>query len=584
MGRLNQKGVLLIEIILAVAVFGMITLIILSAFTYGREGTAIAGDNNRAAQVANEAVEALHNISQSAYTNLGSYTNGTTYYLDTTGTQWAISNTPKIINNLYTPAIVFSNGPNGSRQVTVNVTWRINTTRTGQASATTYLTNWQTASAAATIKTGLLVYANGGTTTNLIDYRLLQSSGFWTSPVALPTAGAANNVPRSVKMYPAQTGTNKVVLARYYDGSKQYIYAFVWSGASWGAPKLLTSWTSSAALDSGNFSGTYLANGNFIAVYNDNTNAPKYTVMTSGVWGAQASVGSISADSTDSPTSMIIHARPGSNEAMIALLGNDFETITKYYANGAWAANYTIHASNGTTNGTHNVDFDWSSADSVHGALIFTTGSSDRTPSVRVFTANGSGGGTWGAVMTSTNQPLGSIVQSVAIAGQAGGTATFTACDKDSASPQHIYCYTATPTTLTNPTNPILAAATAAGGQQTMELTFEQQVGSTGLAAYSDNTTSTKVKRFLSGTNTWDASPVAAPVAASIIQKTKIIAEPGLNDAIVLMIDSQNNLYTNMYNGNANSLYTTPTGYAWTIHNANGPSVGAKWFDFAWDN
>ena len=39
-----------------------------------------------------------------------------------------------------------------------------------------------------------------------------------------------------------------------------------------------------------------------------------------------------------------------------------------------------------------------------------------------------------------------------------------------------------------------------------------------------------------------------------------------------------------MYDGTNHAYYTTPTGYAWTIHNANGPSVNAKWFDFGWDN
>ncbi|MDQ5972429.1 MAG: hypothetical protein QG553_588, partial [Patescibacteria group bacterium] len=271
----GSKGVLLVEILLAVAIFGMISLIVLSAFIYGRESTAIGGDNSRAAQVSNTAVEALKNIAQSSYANLNNYNNGTTYYLNASGSQWAISSTPTTINSIFTPSLVFGPGPNNSRQVTVTVSWQINSQRQGQVATTTYLSNWQT-STNASIKTGLLVYANGGTTTSLINYRLLQSDGLWTSPQSLPSVGASNRVARSVKVYSAQSGTNKMVIARFFNGTTQYLYGFPWNGNAWLTPQLLDSWNSSSALDSGNFSGTYLANGTFVGTYSDNTNTPKF--------------------------------------------------------------------------------------------------------------------------------------------------------------------------------------------------------------------------------------------------------------------------------------------------------------------
>lgn len=579
---LNTKGVLLIEIVLAVAIFGMIALLALSAFTYGRESTSGAGDNSRGAQVANSAVEALHNIAQSSYTNFNSYTNGTTYYLNTAGNQWALTTAPTTINTIYTPKVVFSNGPGTSRQATITVTWKQSPQRTGTITTTTYLTNWQSATTA-TIKTGLLVYANGGTTASLISFRLLQSNGLWTSPLPLPSVGASNRVARSVKLYTAQTGNQKMVIARFFNGTTQYIYGFPWTGTAWGTPQLLDSWNSSSALDSGNFSGTYLANGTFLTVYSDNTNRPKYNTYSGTTWSAQGQMATISGVSSDNPTSMIVQARPGTNEAMLALLGEQYQTLTAYYSSGNWSS-YTSQATNGTSNGTHNVDFAWSKADATKGALVYTRGSGDRTPSVRVFTANGSGSGSWGSVLTSSNQPVGSIVLSVAIAGQAKGSANFIVCDKDSLAQPKVYCYTATPTSISNPTNPLLANPTATGGQQSMELGFEDQDGTIGLSAYADNTSSTKLKRFTSSTNTWDAAPLAAPNAASPIEKTKLLPEPGLNDSMVLAIDTQNNLYSIMHNGSNNTLYTTPTGYNWTIHNANGPSSAAKWFDFGWDN
>ena len=582
--RRDQTGVLLVEILLAVTIFGMVALIVLSSFIYGREATAVAGDNSRASQVATTTVEALQNIAQNSYSSLSSYTNGATYYLNTSGTQWAISNTPTTVNSIFTPSIVFAAGPNSSRQATVTVNWAENGQRTGKITTTTYLANWQSATVNNSVKTGLLVYANGGTTTSLITYRQLQPNGLWTSPLPLPSVGAANRVARSVKLYSAQTGVAKVVLARFFDGTTQYMYGFPWNGTAWGTPQLLASWNSSAALDSGNFSGTYLANGTFIAIYNNNTNQPRFNTYNGSSWSGQGSLAAISGVSTDSPTSMIVQARPGTNEAMLALLGENYQTLTSYYSNSAWSA-YTTQALTGTSNGTHNVDFAWSkAAGATQGGLIYTRASTDRTPTLRVFTADGSGGGSWGTPMASVNQPAGSIVTSVAIAGQAGGSANFIACDKDNATVQKVYCYTATASTVTVPTNQILAPTTAAGGQQTMDLGFEDAVGNIGLSAYADGSTSAKLKKFTSATNTWDANPLAAPVAASTIEKTRLITEPGLNDAMVLQIDSQNNLYSVMYNGTTGLFYTTPTGYSWTIHNANGPSIGAKWFDFGWDN
>ena len=400
----------------------------------------------------------------------------------------------------------------------------------------------------------------------------------------LPSVGASNRVARSVKMYSAQTGDDKVVVARFYDGRYQYIYGFPWNGTSWQTPQLLASWRSSSGLDSGNFSGTFMANGTFMSVYSDNSNIPKYNTYNGTSWSSQGSLPKISNYSGYTPTSMIIHARPGTNEVMLALLGENYYTLTDYYANGSWD-DYTVQATNGTSNGTHNVDFAWSKAQGgKYGALIYTTGSNDLTPTVRVFTANGSGSGSWGNPLTSLNQPRGSVVISVAIAGQVSGTANFMACDKDYANNQHVYCYTASPTGITVPGNNVLAPVSASGGAQTMELGFEDQVGTTGLAAYADGSKTGQLKRFLAPSNSWDASPLTSPTAAANIDKTKIIPEPGLNDAMVLQIDSQNNLYSIMYNGNDNSYYTTPVGYSWTIHNANGPSVSAKWFDFGWDN
>ncbi|HUD06772.1 MAG TPA: hypothetical protein VMR34_02695 [Candidatus Saccharimonadales bacterium] len=138
----SQAGLLLIEIILATAIFGIISLIILSAFVYGRQATALAGDAYNGAEIANAAIEAVSNIAQSSYSNLADYTDGTTYYLTTVSNQWSLITTPTAMNNIFTPAIVFSEGPDGTRQAKVTVSWVESAQETPQVSATTIFSNW----------------------------------------------------------------------------------------------------------------------------------------------------------------------------------------------------------------------------------------------------------------------------------------------------------------------------------------------------------------------------------------------------------------------------------------------------------
>ena len=60
--KLGNSGLLLVEILLAVAIMSLMSLVILSSLIYGRESTAIAGDRTRAVEIANAAVAAVQNI------------------------------------------------------------------------------------------------------------------------------------------------------------------------------------------------------------------------------------------------------------------------------------------------------------------------------------------------------------------------------------------------------------------------------------------------------------------------------------------------------------------------------------------
>ncbi|HLC91892.1 MAG TPA: hypothetical protein VJC09_02470 [Candidatus Saccharimonadales bacterium] len=141
--KLGNSGLLLVEILLAVAIMSLMSLVILSSLIYGRESTAIAGDRTRAVEIANAAVAAVQNIAHDSYSNLSAYSDGTDYYLDISASQWQISTSVTSINTIYTPKIVFSGGPNGSRQAVISVSWQQTSDRIGTISITTYFTDWQ---------------------------------------------------------------------------------------------------------------------------------------------------------------------------------------------------------------------------------------------------------------------------------------------------------------------------------------------------------------------------------------------------------------------------------------------------------
>ncbi len=139
----QQSGLLLVEILLAVALTSLITLIIMSSIIYGRESTAVAGDRSRAAEIANMTVEAVNNIAQDNYANLSTYSDGTSYFLDTSVNTWQLSSSPTTIDSRFTSVVMFAGGPNGSRMILVSVSWQINNQRSGSVVATGFLSDWR---------------------------------------------------------------------------------------------------------------------------------------------------------------------------------------------------------------------------------------------------------------------------------------------------------------------------------------------------------------------------------------------------------------------------------------------------------
>lgn len=142
--RTNQRGSLLVEAMLAGAVFGLLVMSLVGVLTYATLSVRLAGNRARAAFLAEEGLEATRNIRDAAYTNL---TNGT-FGLSTVGNQWALSGSSDT-TDIFTRTVTIADSTANVKQVTSTVTWQQNPQRTGSVSAVTYLTNWLIAKASA---------------------------------------------------------------------------------------------------------------------------------------------------------------------------------------------------------------------------------------------------------------------------------------------------------------------------------------------------------------------------------------------------------------------------------------------------
>jgi Tfp pilus assembly protein PilV len=141
----NERGMSLVEVLMAVAVFVVMVSGLFSAVIYGREGAAIAGQRARAAMLAKEGAEAVRDIDYNSLMSLADDTDSTAYALSTSGcsnTCWALTaNTVESING-FSRTIQLETIDNSTREVTVVVTWNQNAQRPYTLTQKTRLTNW----------------------------------------------------------------------------------------------------------------------------------------------------------------------------------------------------------------------------------------------------------------------------------------------------------------------------------------------------------------------------------------------------------------------------------------------------------
>lgn len=574
----NKNGFSFVEAILAIALFGLIATGLVGALISGYFDVFLAGGKHRATLLAEEGLEAARNIRDSAYTNLATGTHGITV----SGNNYAFSGASDVTDGFTRQVVVTA--PSANRKlVTSTVSWLEKEGRNGSVVVSTYLNNWQ---AATGTKKGLLVYGEGGAASDTIRYRVLNSSGSWSAvgSAADIDVGSTDRALRVANLYASSTRDEKILISKHYATATttQYIYAQVYNGTTWGNVTLLTSYVSATNIDVKNFGGTYLNNGDFMIVYSDNaTNIPKFVTWNGSAWaGAQntQNIGGIA-------RAIVVKARPGTNEAMAAFFDSANDTNTLYFNGGSYApASWTILTEQGINAPSTNkalIDFEWSINTPTVGGLIYTNNSTERSLRMEQFTADGAGGGTWGAVANATNQPNGRNIGTLRLSARTGAD-EFLACNKDQNAAPQIRCYESNHAPAwTSPTNQNLGS-TDTGIQRSFDLAYEK-TGAEALVIYSDTTTVPKLKKYNPSTNTFDLAATNMTAMPAAVETVRLIPSPDADDIMVLIADTAQNLRSEVWNGNTNTFYVSPSGWAATTQGTSGTADEDYWYDFAWD-
>jgi Tfp pilus assembly protein PilV len=135
----DTRGSLLLEALLAGAVFSVLVMGIVGTIIYGVQSAELATRRAQAMYLANEGLEASRNIRDAAFANLVDGTYGIS-----AGTQWAFSGSSDV-TDIFTRAVTVATVDSTTKQITSNVSWQQNQQRSGSVSLITYLTNWMAA-------------------------------------------------------------------------------------------------------------------------------------------------------------------------------------------------------------------------------------------------------------------------------------------------------------------------------------------------------------------------------------------------------------------------------------------------------
>lgn len=131
------KSFSLVEILLAISLFSILVMTIVTSMAYGEESIALAGSRSRAILLAEEGLEAVRGIRNVRYADITDGSHGIVF----TDGKWTISGTDDTTDG-FTRQVTISPISPSLKKIVSKVTWSQGNQRTGIISLETYLANW----------------------------------------------------------------------------------------------------------------------------------------------------------------------------------------------------------------------------------------------------------------------------------------------------------------------------------------------------------------------------------------------------------------------------------------------------------
>ncbi len=593
--RLTTAGFSIVELLLGI--FFLTLFISGTIFLLVENVNAVVTNADRiiATNLAQEGIEALYSIRNINWCDVRIGTHG----LDISSNRWVLAGSSDAqskftrtvtIDPVYrdaSGAIVpqGTGSPDGStKKVTVTVSWVDAAGASQSVRLEAYVTYWNA------VRNGTLVYADSGAAADIIKYRTLDNfNGTWalSQNTADVDPATTNKKPHAIQLYASPYRDEKIMISRHVpDASLDHaLYAQVFNCSGWGNLIQLAGFNTTVPAYTLNFSGTYLANGDFMVIYSDNTTVPKFRIWDGAAWSDQKAMVDNALNAGSIPTYIVAKARPGTKEVMAAFLDQDTKINTQYFNGGVYdTASWTLHPIHAIAAPSFTkkmVDFEWSRPNLTKGMLIFAKEVADKRIHARVWTANGTGGGSWGAIIDSPLQS--NVIGSLTVKARPFLN-EFSVCYKDSKSPPQIVCLRIFATSAwSTPRNSNITNTTDDGVPTSFDLGFEDASALEAIIVYSDGTASPKLKKYSVSSVSWDKNPISIPSVFSTLETVRVIPFARTNDILVLLADSNQFLSSVVWNGTTNVLYTFPSGYGFFVHGSRGSADEDFWYDFALD-
>ncbi|MFA6446452.1 MAG: prepilin-type N-terminal cleavage/methylation domain-containing protein [Candidatus Paceibacterota bacterium] len=135
----KNRGFSLLELVLAVAVFSIGSIAIGYMLIDANNSAQMVSSRAEAILLSREGLEASRSIRDTSFSDL---TDGT-HYLDSTSGNWQFTDTPGVIDEIYTRTIAVSSVDNYTKLITSTVSWNSVLGSTKNISLKTHLTAWR---------------------------------------------------------------------------------------------------------------------------------------------------------------------------------------------------------------------------------------------------------------------------------------------------------------------------------------------------------------------------------------------------------------------------------------------------------